>query len=198
MRKVLYLIIFFIAFTSIICVQASRDEADSNIIVDIENLKVRLAEVERRLNSVEIQQTKLEENLNDFHVDKYELVNTISSLRDDIEQKQELLIERYDAKLEQLAFWQNLLNTVMVFGGLYIGFIGVSAITDYRKKIVKEKLDQSLTDEVINNTIERSQSEIKAVLFEKFSGDISKLSSRVEELEKYEPVFTILKEMKKQ
>jgi hypothetical protein len=113
------------------------------------------------------------------------------------DEKYQSIVDKYDTRLGILGFWQNALNTIMVFGGLVIAFWGISSVSDYRKTIIKDKIDESMKEDILNKALARLESDIKEKLFNKFSGELNTLSSRVEKMEQFEPVLKVLEELKK-
>jgi parvulin-like peptidyl-prolyl isomerase len=193
----LCIILSMCLFISVVNGQAYKDISTTDMLVEIEKLKIQLDLIEKQLSKIENAQDLIEEEMGSLNIRELEADSSITRLINEIDSKYQVMQEKYDARLGVLGFWQNTLNTIMVFGGLIIAFLGVSSVSDYRKRIIREKIEESIKDDVLNKALDKLEGEIKGKIFEKYSNDLNSLSARIEILEQFEPIIEVLRGMKK-
>jgi uncharacterized protein YlxW (UPF0749 family) len=184
-------------FVSVAYGQAGNNASTDDILIELEKIKIQLNSLENLVHKLESNQASFENRIDNINIEKIQESNALRNLVNETDEKYQSIVDKYDTRLGILGFWQNALNTIMVFGGLVIAFWGISSVSDYRKTIIKDKIDESMKEDILNKALARLESDIKEKLFNKFSGELNTLSSRVEKMEQFEPVLKVLEELKK-
>lgn len=165
------------------------------VINRIDRIEIKLSEWEKNFNDYSNNLKDLRTELNAFENNQIKYSSDLSSLKDDIQKSREMIYERYDSKIMTLEWIRSIIDILIVVAGIIIGFFGLNSISDYRKRVIKEKLEKELTSQIVLEVQSSVEKTVKKDMFDSYSSDIGKLSSRLEMLEKYRDVLEILKDM---
>jgi len=194
-RFYITVIIFIVTFLfcSALTYALPNNEIDN---IHIEELKYKIENLEKQLDAYVKNSTQLVSN-DKLNLTEKSLSSEIALLKNDVDNIEKVMIEKYDSKIEILGWLQSGLNFIGIAGALILGLYGVNSFNEYRGKLVKEKLESITKEDLIRETTQQIKENVLQDMYKKYSSDFEKINLRFKELEQFEPVIKVLKEMKK-
>ena len=88
-----------------------------------------------------------------------------------------------------------ILNTIITIGTLLIGAIGIASISGYIKSKIESISADRGAKNLKNQISKEAYDEVYADIYKQYSGSLTKINGKINEIYQYKPVLAILNEM---